>query len=958
MLWTLCSSLLAAGVGFAVRRTLYDLFSEAVLSHIGDLYDELGELFDRHGVDTGVVSIISRHSPASGTQARAKPSRPRQKRSLVGTLSSLLSPGGRGGNRDGIPGRPSASRSEVRAALNALNGRSARSISEQLTRSLADNQAKNLDPDSRETIAAIEQLVALLQQERSYGDGVRRLLEAVKVPVACEALDDPAILEDSGHPATELFQRIDQLAPYLDVSDGNQEPLLQIIDQLASASPDQNRTQLRDATRKIEALLSHRRETFDHNLAGVVASHRRSDHESLARQRVSAELGARLEGVSAPNLLPRLLSCGWPGLLQRLAAAGDDGKKRFQAYLGVIDYLLKLFPPDCRPGTLDREPRDRLLRLLGRGFADYPVHAARAGELLAEIESGLAEGGEACLRLIEPRVQIDAALLREILDQQLAAVESDLAEPLSDSHWGKRIRALAPGDWIVQQRDDGQVRLINLAWRNGDNSRFVFVDGSGNQVLESCATELEAQFAAGSLALLESRELPIVDRAVERMLKNTFERVERESRIDELTGLLNRHAFARGIEELRRRALNDGSHHALLLLDIDQFAMINDLCGYEGGDRLLKEISGIITAYQRDDAVLARTGDDEFGILLPDCTVDRGYQAAETQRLALEAFRFAWDQNSVPVTASVGIVAIDNTVGSAQGVLKDASSACYLAKRSGRNCSRVFQLSDAELQRKNRLIRSVPVIEEALANNRISLHGQLITPLFMGEGHDHYEVLLRLIDADGKPSDPIDFIAAAEQFDRMRAVDRWIFDSFFAWAKRHRGEIGSIEGFSLNLSGQSVADPAFRDFLRQHLLDGPLPPDRINFEVTETAVVQNLEQVNAFMRDIRSLGSNFYLDDFGSGYASYSYLKSLEVDCVKIDGIFVKDMLSERSSRAMVGSITEIAHHMDKKVIAEYAESEAHIIALRELGVDFAQGYGVGLPQPLSTILRSAAAYG
>jgi EAL domain-containing protein (putative c-di-GMP-specific phosphodiesterase class I) len=219
-------------------------------------------------------------------------------------------------------------------------------------------------------------------------------------------------------------------------------------------------------------------------------------------------------------------------------------------------------------------------------------------------------------------------------------------------------------------------------------------------------------------------------------------------------------------------------------------------------------------------------------------------------------------------------------------------------------------------------------------------------------------VLLRLLDNNNRPWDPSEFIMAAEKYDRMRSVDRWIIDTFFAWAKKHNGQISDIEGFSLNLSGQSVMDATFRAYIIQHLRDGALPPAKIGFEITETAVVKNMEQVNQFISEIRQFGCKFYLDDFGSGYASYSYLKDLSVDCIKIDGVFIKDMLMDKSSYAMVKSITEIAHYTNKKVIAEYVESEALIIALRDIGVDYAQGFGVGMPQPLSTILQNTVAYG
>ncbi|MCB1753346.1 MAG: DUF1631 family protein [Gammaproteobacteria bacterium] len=962
LLWTLSSALGSLDIELPARKIIYGIFKETVLGHIDELYAELSDIFERHDIDTNVVSIKTRAPKSKQAGADVKPTRRDGSRSMMGTLSSLIASGweSRGSEKKSIHDRRAASNNEIIGSLDSLNRFSERPMTELIEQSLARKSGKygavKLNQESRDTISATEQLLAALKQDSRLSEGLQNLVRGLKIPVIREVLENPLLLDDANHPARKLLESIDKLAPYSG-TDATEEPLLQIIEQISSAPAEQSEAQLIEATQKIENLLSRKRETFDQNLSRVVESSRQNELLDKARQEIELQLRERLDNRSVSVIVDRLLQLGWPGLLIQSRISKTDPENKTKAYFGALDFLLKLFEQGREPAPLAPEKLNSLGAILRKGFVDYPVHSTKAQQLIEEIESSLIEAGENWRSYSGNRIVIDQSYIRDCIDQQAPRMGDMNDDAMPDSEWGRLLLSIENGDWIIQKREHAQVRLINLAWRNTANSHFVFVDGSGNKALDTSARTLAGQFESGALSILESRELPMVERAVERMLKNTFSRIASESQFDDLTGLLNRKAFTKKIDGLLQRALADGSQNALILVDIDQFSLVNDVCGYEGGDQLLKSVTSIITTYQQNGAVIARTGDDEFGILLQGTTVAHGFQIAETQRQALEAFKFRWHHQSVPVSVSIGIVAVDNTGNSAQSLLKAASSACSLAKQSGRNCCRVFQLSDEELQQQKKLIKSVPVIEEALAKNRISLHGQLITPLFMGEGSDHYEVLLRLLDNNNQPSDPTEFIRAAEKYDRMRSVDRWIIDTFFSWANRHSHQLAGIEGFSLNLSGQSLMDASFRDYIIQHLQEGALPAAKIGFEITETAVVKNIAQVNAFMQDIKQFGCKFYLDDFGSGYASYSYLKDLSVDCVKIDGVFVKDMLKEKSSHAMVKSITEIAHYMNKKVIAEYVETEAIVIELRDIGVDYAQGFGIGMPQPLSTIVKTAAAY-
>jgi len=459
-------------------------------------------------------------------------------------------------------------------------------------------------------------------------------------------------------------------------------------------------------------------------------------------------------------------------------------------------------------------------------------------------------------------------------------------------------------------------------------------------------------FKQQQCSLLENGDLPIVERAVNKLLKNTFDQIKNDSDTDELTGLLGRKGFQRTISELMAVSSDMGDRHVVLELDIDQFSVINDLCGFKGGDKLLQTFANILRNYLPDYATLARIGDDEFGVLIKNCSLDEAYHIAENQRNALENLKYTWDGTAVPASTSVGIVQIDSNSASAHQTLNQASSACKLATQDGGNCTRVYHPSDRDIEKRQKLAQAVPIIEDALNNNKLTLFAQPITPLFMGEDEDnHYEILLRVMGDDGEWHAPVEFIQAAERYNRMRSVDRWVINYMFAWLENHHQEVEGT-GFSINLSAQTLNDETFPMFITDHVEKSPLPNNHLILEITETSLVEHIEKTKILIESIKSKGVNFSLDDFGTGYSSYSYLKDFPVDYVKIDGVFIKDILTESSSYAMVKSITEISHHMEKKVVAEYVESEAILVALRELEVDFAQGYNVGHPVPLKNLLQ------
>lgn len=419
-----------------------------------------------------------------------------------------------------------------------------------------------------------------------------------------------------------------------------------------------------------------------------------------------------------------------------------------------------------------------------------------------------------------------------------------------------------------------------------------------------------------------------------------------QARHDALTGLINRSEFERWLEELLDSAANRHKQHALLYLDLDQFKVVNDTCGHSAGDELLRQLTAHIQSKVRESDIFARLGGDEFGILLENCPLDQALRVATVLLDEMRTFRFIWLDKIFTVGVSIGLVAINETSGNSANVLAAADTACYAAKDKGRNRVQVYSPDDCEMAERHGEMHWVARIAKAFEEDRFQLHYQHIVPLQEAAQNkqQHFEVLLRMLDDDNSLVPPSFFIPAAERYNLMVEIDRWVIRSALNWliANAERPVICAI-----NLSGQSVNDERFLGFLIDQIRGTGVPPHKICFEITETAAISSLSKASSFIKTVKSLGCSFSLDDFGSGMSSFSYLKNLPVDYLKIDGSFVMDMINDPIDCAMVESINNIGHVLGIKTIAEFVESRVILEKLRAIGVDYAQGYGISKPGPL-----------
>ena len=516
------------------------------------------------------------------------------------------------------------------------------------------------------------------------------------------------------------------------------------------------------------------------------------------------------------------------------------------------------------------------------------------------------------------------------------------------------LQALQDSEWDIVISDHNIPGLssevvLELVQESEVDVPFIIVSGSIGEDIAVAAMKTGAHdyIMKDNLArLVPAIERELREHQTRRAHRKAQEVIHHLAYHDALTGLTNRHEFETRITDLLTNPAHINTENVLLYIDLDQFKIINDTCGHVAGDELLKQLATLLSGAIRKIDTLSRLGGDEFGVLLINCDLEHATLIAQNILDIIKEFRFTWETKSFAIGASIGMVQFNGGMYQEMtAVLSAADMACYAAKDLGRNRIHIYNDDEAHILKRQGEMQWVSRINMALEDNRFVLYIQKIIGLGKNKPKFNLEFLVRMLDEDGELILPGAFIPAAERYNLMNQIDFWVIkNAFFAFAQMLKNN-DAPELIFINLSGASLSDDRIFRFMREQVDITGIDPRRVCLEITETAAIANLSVAVHFMHEMKRQGFRFALDDFGAGLSSFSYLKTIPVDFLKVDGSFIRDMLDDEMDAAIVDSIQRIGHVAGLQTIAEFVESDTILAHLREIGFDYAQGYAIHTPE-------------
>ncbi|GAB3277779.1 DUF1631 family protein [Parahaliea aestuarii] len=807
-------------------------------------------------------------------------------------------------------------------------------------------------PDSINQLDLVDTLFSTIHSQMDVSEQLQPTLSDLQVPLAKLALQEPRFFIDNQHAARGVIDKLAQLAAAGNFPNRMLEGKVTGIIEGIVAGYDRDTGVFDTALEEVDRLVQQQVSAQTRNVERVIRTQEGQYRLRQARAEVDTTIRARLGDAEVPQLLLEFIQRGWRDLLVLTWIKQGTGSASWQDHLRTIDLL----------GEWLEEQREQ------PGASKSMQHGLEADPFIDMLEQQVASELPANIELAPVLDELRLALSGErpvtscLLgddDFNPGPSAAELQQRLNRTRrlrrWVKRVQQLETGSWLSYRDPKGVRKRMQLAWISPDLDHFIFVNERGQKVAEMNAVQLARHLSRGAKPPSAADQMSLVDQSLYGTLESVQETLNFSRNHDQLTRLINRRTFEDQVARALRHADRKASRHAVLHLNIDQFKLVNEVYDEVTGDQVLMEFAKLLSQLHGSKMSTARLQEDSFGILLVDHDIPRATAAAEKIRADIESGCLEIEGDLIRFTVSVGIAPIGEDSADVETILAAAESAMYQAKDEGRNRVAVAQgTEDGQQQpRRQRQAAARHDLEQALATDRFVLRAQPIVKTALrggGETSHHYELLLGIRNAEGEIESPENFILAAERHGFMTEVDRWVVREAFQWISRVMDAQKVVPNLAINLSGISITNDDFMEYLFEQISEFGVGTNRLCFEITETGTITNLIKAADFVRAFRNIGCKFSLDDFGTGLASHSYLRELPVDYVKIDGMFITGIHENRNDFTMTRSINDLAHFLGQETIAESVESEPIIVKLEELGVDYLQGWGIGRPRLLEDI--------
>ena len=822
------------------------------------------------------------------------------------------------------PSMPVANHNQVQSALQQLWQKSDTQpgrVRQDLEQALAA-QDIGLPAENREAIDTLEHVTQNLVASEQISNFVKPFIAKLEQPLSMMMLSDPSMMFNPQHPGRVALNSISKLGRMTTTGqDRVSEKLNALLHDIdSSSSGEQLEAQLEALQLGVDTMLVEAERRAKMNADRVAQAAEGEHRVDQAREKIARLITKDTAGRTLPTIVMEWLEEGWKPLLTLIYLRETIESKRFRGAVKLYRQVLSLFNPSnaARKELLERfYPLIKLMHHeLDQLNGIRPEHTRWHEEINSAAEQHL-ESGE-----IDEVVEVPA----EVAEEKTALEGKGVRRALN----------LQVGDWLLMVESDQNVSVV---WIAEDGSKFACVNHSGMKVVDFSLESLAAALDDGTVKRLYEQEESAVDQSLDALVQQIYNDLSAQANTDALTQINTRQYFMRHLKEEVAKSHRSNLTHTLCMIDIDQFKLINSEYSVEGGDECLKAIAGVLLKTSTNKNDCARMGSNEFAILFQHSDLSHGEEQARELKKELEQLDIISGQHKFRIHLSMGVSELSYQISDEIDLVAFAESACLSAKeKGGSRLYRYIEDDHARIKR-DEFMSWANKLNQALETDQLQLLCLPVTAIQEAEKEQRqYEVIISIEDENGTQVPPLEYLQAAEHYSRMYLIDRWTLEQLIKWMSANQDEVAKIDRFMIKLSGYSMNDDSLLAFIFDQAREHDIPVNKFCFELNETSAIQNVEDAVDFMHEMRSLGCEFTLSDFGTGQSSFEYLKRLPVNYVKIDHTFIKELVTSSADYAMVKSIHEIAHFMAKKTIAEQVNDEDTLNILRSIGIDLAMG--------------------